>query len=128
MIIEKIEPKIIPKVWGFEEIGINDKYCGKLLHLDQGFRCSIHRHSKDETFRILSGLMYLELGEDDESMEAIILKPGDWIRIKPNLWHRFTGIKNTVFNEFSTPDTKSERKTQSEKISDFNKWKQEVLG
>ena len=126
--MEKIKPKIVSKVWGHEEIGINtDKYCGKLLYLNHGFRCSIHRHPKDETFRILSGLMFLELGEDSENMDSIILEPGDWIRINSNLWHRFSSIKDSVFAEFSTPDTESERKTQSEKILDFNAWKEEVL-
>ena len=123
-----IKPKIVPKVWGYEEIGINtDKYCGKLLHLTEGFRCSIHRHPKDETFRILSGWMYLELGEDSENMESVVLKAGDWIRIPPNFWHRFSGLKDCVFNEFSTSDTESERVSSSEQISNFNEWKKEVL-
>ncbi len=126
--VEKINPRFVAKVWGFEEIGINtEKYCGKLLHLDKGFRCSIHRHPKDETFRVLSGMMFLELGEESENMQTFILNAGDWIRIPYNYWHRFSGIKDTVFNEFSTPDCQSERKTQSEKIENFDEWKKEVL-
>jgi len=125
--MEKIKPKRIAKVWGHEEIGINtEKYCGKLLYLDKGYRCSIHRHSKDETFRVLSGMMLLELGEG-EKLDGQILSVGDWIRIPSNFWHRFSGIHDTVFAEFSTPDTESERKTQSEKILNFNEWKQGVL-
>jgi mannose-6-phosphate isomerase len=126
--MEKLKPKIVAKIWGHEEIGINtDKYCGKILHLDRGYRCSIHRHPKDETFRMLNGMMLLELGENFENMENSILMPGDWIRIKPNFWHRFSGLKDTEFIEFSTPDSESERKTKSEKIPNFEIWKEENL-
>lgn len=126
--MEKIKPKIVPKVWGFEEIGVSsEKYCGKLLHLKKGFRCSIHSHSKDETFRMLAGLMYLELGKDYSNMEGMILKPGDWIRIPSNFWHRFSGLKDSVFAEFSTADCESHRKTESGAIPDFVNWEKKIM-
>jgi hypothetical protein len=37
------ETKKYEKVWGNEEwVANNDKYCGKILNLNKGFRCSIH--------------------------------------------------------------------------------------
>ncbi len=45
------------KVWGREEWLVNtDKYCGKFLNVDKGYRSSIHHHrNKDETFYLLEG-------------------------------------------------------------------------
>lgn len=126
--VERIDPKIVPKVWGHEEIGINcDRYCGKILYLNEGRQCSIHRHKKDETFRILSGSMILEIGQDNDNMDNIVLRQGDWIRIPENYWHRFSGLSDCVFIEFSTPDVESQRKTQSRIVPDFVSFKKEVL-
>ena len=46
------KPEIEDKVWGFEEkiANVDGKYCGKKLHLTEGFRSSYHKHAKDETF------------------------------------------------------------------------------
>ena len=44
--------KIVPKGWGYEKWIVNtEEYCGKLLHLIKGKKCSWHYHTlKDETF------------------------------------------------------------------------------
>lgn len=110
--------KIVPKVWGEEHWVVNsDKYCGKKLVLKKGYRCSIHHHKiKDETFYIIKGRVLMELGENCE--EKKIMKPGDSIHIKPNLWHRFTGLEDSEIIEFSTKhmEEDSYRKTQSGKV------------
>lgn len=109
--------KNVNKVWGSEEWIVNtDKYCGKLLKLNKGFRCSMHHHkNKDETFYLLSGKVLLELNDG-----SIVLNEGESQRILPDEKHRFTGLKDSVIIEFSThhEDEDSYRDSNSEKISD----------
>jgi quercetin dioxygenase-like cupin family protein len=127
--IEKIKPETIDKEWGYEEIGVStDKYCGKRLHLDKGSRCSLHRHSKDETFYVESGQFYLELEDDNGNICGDILCKEDWVRISPNRWHRFSGLETSVIVEFSTPDTESERDENnlSGKIPNFKEWADKI--
>ena len=91
------------KVWGHEEwIVNNDKYCGKKLVLNQGFRCSMHKHNiKDETFYILSGNVLMESEYNGKSAQRV-MTAGDVIHIKVGMWHRFSGIVKSEIMEFST--------------------------
>jgi mannose-6-phosphate isomerase-like protein (cupin superfamily) len=128
--METRKPKYEKKAWGKEEhIVNNEKYCGKKLHLKEGFRCSIHAHPKEETFYIEKGLVFMELENEDGNgqMESLILKRKDIVHILPNKYHRFSGLKKSVIIEFSTPDTESTRKTQSGAIPDFENWKSSLL-
>jgi mannose-6-phosphate isomerase-like protein (cupin superfamily) len=111
------------KVWGEEHEIVNcDLYCGKELVLKKQFRCSIHKHFvKDETFFLLKGLIFLEIKRDEDSqIEEFLLIPGDVFRLNPGVYHRFTGLKNSKFIEFSTKhsDDDSYRLTESEKMKD----------
>ena len=122
------KPEIIEKVWGYEEIMVrNDKYCGKRLHLNEGYESSNHRHPKSETFYIESGLVYLELENSRGKIETAFLEPKDIIDIGFNQWHKFSGLENSIIIETSTPDVESERRTQSRQIPNFEKWKQAKL-
>ena len=121
--MEITQPLAVKKVWGREEIIVNnEKYCGKILVLNRGYRCSIHRHPKDETFYVQSGEVYLELENNQGNMESAILLPNSVVHISPGRWHRFSGLENSVIFEFSTPDTESERSVPSEAIPDFENW------
>ncbi len=108
--------KKVDKVWGSEEwIANTDKYCGKILNLNKGFRCSLHYHkNKDETFYILEGSVLMEFDGEKK-----IMVKGDTQRIMPGQKHRFTGLKNSKIIEFSThhEDSDSYRETQSEKVN-----------
>jgi len=96
--MEKQNIKKVEKVWGSEEWIVNRDYCGKLLNLKKGFRCSYHYHkNKDETFYVLKGKILLELDGEKE-----ILNPGDTILVKPGQKHRFTGLEDSTIIEFST--------------------------
>ena len=55
--------KTVKKVWGQEEWVVNnDKYCGKILTVKKGFRCSLHYHKKKhETFYVLEGNLLMEV-------------------------------------------------------------------
>jgi len=129
--MELRKPTIVDKVWGREDHIANFKdkgYCGKLLVLKEGHRCSIHRHGKDETFYVLKGRVFMELEGDNGEMEYRILVPGNVLDIFDKKWHRFSGLEDSVIVEFSTPDEESERKVDSGKIPDFENWKKEIEG
>ena len=106
--------KIVPKEWGEERWIVNRDYCGKLLILKQGFRCSLHYHKiKDETFYINKGKVLMECAG-----QTLIMKPGDALLIEPNMKHRFTGLEDSEILEFSThhEDSDSYRDEVSGKI------------
>ncbi|MEM7819781.1 MAG: cupin domain-containing protein [Candidatus Aenigmatarchaeota archaeon] len=93
------KPEIHDKIWG-NEIWIvnNEKYCGKILELREGYRSSMHYHKeKDETFYILYGRVLIEAYDG-----MAVLERGDSIRILPETLHRFTGLKNSLILEIST--------------------------
>ena len=96
-------PIYVDKVWGSEVWMANtDLYCGKLLHLKKGKRCSIHYHkNKDETFYLYSGRILMELWKDNKFEERIMGK-GEALRINPNTKHRFSGLEDSLIIEIST--------------------------
>jgi mannose-6-phosphate isomerase-like protein (cupin superfamily) len=106
--------KIVPKEWGEERWIVNRDYCGKLLILRKGFRCSLHYHKlKDETFYINKGKVLMECGG-----QTLVMGPGDALLIEPNTKHRFTGLEDSEILEFSThhEDSDSYRDEVSGKI------------
>ena len=109
------KPEIHKKVWGSEEwIANTPNYCGKILRLNKGYRCSIHYHkNKDETFYILRGRVLMEINGRE-----IVMRKGDTQEINPLTRHRFTGLEKSVIIEVSThhEEKDSYRKTLSEKI------------
>jgi mannose-6-phosphate isomerase-like protein (cupin superfamily) len=98
------------KGWGYELWIHNDeKYCGKLLHFNNGKKCSFHYHIKKyETFYINSGSFRCKfIPINDLSNECnykdIILSKGDFYEIPPNLVHEMEAIDgNAEIIEFST--------------------------
>lgn len=95
--------KKVSKVWG-EEIWManTNLYCGKLLNLKQGKRCSAHYHkNKDETFYVLKGRILMELWEK-EGFKENIMGEGGCVRINPEIKHRFSGLEDSVIIEIST--------------------------
>lgn len=109
--------KKVKKLWGSEEwLANTDKYCGKILRLLPGFSCSYHFHkNKDETFYVLSGLIYLNL-EGNE----MILKKGQSQRILQGQKHKFASLKGkSKIIEISThhEDSDSYREIESQAIN-----------
>jgi mannose-6-phosphate isomerase-like protein (cupin superfamily) len=80
----------IEKVWGFEEVWVNEpEYCFKILALKPGFTSSLHYHlKKKETFLVLKGYCYLEVWRGDQ-IETHKLVSEDKITILPGQPHRF---------------------------------------
>ena len=111
--------KEVGKVWGKEIWVVNREYCGKILKLKKGFRCSIHYHrKKDETFYILTGKVLVEVVQDFGADKEHIMLPGSIIHIAPFVSHRFTGLEDSEIIEFSThhEDSDSYRLTESGKV------------
>lgn len=98
--MELRQGKIVKKVWGNEAWIVNrPDYCGKMLFVKKGYRCSKHYHvKKAETFFILKGKVLFEYGNSDKQ----ILQPGDIIDIPRQKLHRFTGLEDSQIVEFST--------------------------
>lgn len=96
----------VDKPWGHEiRWAINDKYLGKILHINQGCRLSKQYHEvKDETIYVLEGVLLLELG--DKETETKMLGEGDRHRITPGTVHRFKAPTYTSVKliEVSTPE------------------------
>jgi mannose-6-phosphate isomerase-like protein (cupin superfamily) len=99
-------PRHVPKPWGHETIWAHtDRYVGKILHVRAGESLSLQYHQKkEETIRILSGLLRLEVGREGESLRAVELRPGDGWHIVPGLRHRMTALEDTDVLEVSTPE------------------------
>jgi D-glycero-beta-D-manno-heptose 1-phosphate adenylyltransferase len=112
---------ITPKVWGHETEVVNDVYCGKILHLKEQYRCSIHKHAvKDEVIMVWQGCVMFEVGSDPDNMTKQFFQDGDKVRLTPGTWHRFTGLRDSVLIEWSThhQDSDSIRHAESGKVGD----------
>jgi quercetin dioxygenase-like cupin family protein len=101
-----VDIKFVPKGWGFEKwIVNNEKYCGKLLYLVKGKKCSWHYHKlKDEVFYVQSGKILLKYSDSEnlEKANSIILEKGDNFHIYIGLKHQMLALEDTELFEFST--------------------------
>ena len=97
---------IHPKRWGYEKWIVNkEEYCGKLLHMIKGKKCSWHYHTlKDETFYLQEGKILLKYSDEDdiEKAKEIVLNRGDKFHIYRGLRHQMFALEDTDLFEFST--------------------------
>ncbi len=107
------------KVWGHEICLTNNQhYCAKLLVLDVGMQCSLHRHAeKHETFFVLQGTVGIKWGTDLNNLKIEHKSVGDPLPIYPGTWHRFWQIspEQAIMLEVSThhSDEDVERASES---------------
>jgi mannose-6-phosphate isomerase-like protein (cupin superfamily) len=96
----------VEKPWGHEEIWAEtDRYVGKILAIRKGQRLSLQYHEvKDETLRVLSGKLGLELENDQGELEMLELEPGASRRVLAGRKHRFSAIEDCELIEVSTPE------------------------
>lgn len=106
LLTKKQSLKIVLKGWGHEIWIVNkEEYCGKLLFIKDGKKCSWHYHKvKDETFYLQSGKILLKYSESDDrdSSSEIILSPGDTFYIPTGLRHQMLALEDSELFEFST--------------------------
>jgi mannose-6-phosphate isomerase len=58
---------------------------------------------KDETIRLLSGAMSMDL-ETEGTKSRVSLKPGDCLHIVPDMKHRMIAVEDCDVLEVSTPE------------------------
>jgi mannose-6-phosphate isomerase len=97
--------EIVQKPWGYELIWAHThKYVGKVLHINKGESLSYQYHVvKDETIRLLSGAMNMDL-ETDGAKSTISLNIGDCLHITPGMKHRMIAVEDCDVLEVSTPE------------------------
>jgi mannose-6-phosphate isomerase len=95
----------IDKPWGYELIWAHTtRYVGKILHIKKGESLSYQYHRvKDETVRLLSGILEMDL-ETDGIKSNIRLNPGDCLHITPGMKHRMVAVEECDVLEVSTPE------------------------
>lgn len=95
----------VDKPWGHEEIWAQtDQYVGKVLFIKQGHRLSLQHHEvKEETVRVASGTMELELQGESGALKTHTLNPGDSRHIPPGCRHRMFAVTDVQVYEVSTP-------------------------
>lgn len=77
---------------------VNRDYCKKIVVVFPGQRHPMHFHKrKEETFQVLCGELYLDLGDGDR-----IYRPGDLILIRREHRHAFRSETGACFEEVST--------------------------
>lgn len=96
---------IVEKPWGYEIIWAHtDRYVGKILHIRKGECLSYQYHRvKDETIRVLSGVLELDLERDGER-EKLRLAPDESLHIVPRMKHRMIAVEDCDVLEVSTPE------------------------
>jgi quercetin dioxygenase-like cupin family protein len=98
--------KHVDKGWGHEKWIVNKpEYCGKLLFLRKGKRCSWHHHKlKDEVFYIQSGKIMLFYSDTNDitTADQKILNPGDGFHVYIGLRHQMVALEDSEVFEFST--------------------------
>jgi quercetin dioxygenase-like cupin family protein len=97
--------KIVEKPWGHEIIWAHtDRYVGKILHIQKGECLSYQYHAvKDETIRVLSGVLEMDVERDGER-EKLRLAPGESLHIVPRMKHRMIAVEDCDVLEVSTPE------------------------
>lgn len=99
------KPKRDEKPWGYELWwACNERYVGKLLHINAGHKLSLQYHErKDETIHLWSGELALVLDEGN-GLEEHRMKPGESYRVRPFTKHRMIAITACDILEASTPE------------------------
>jgi len=96
----------VNKPWGYEIIWAKtDRYVGKILHIEAGHALSLQYHKvKEETIRLSSGKLVLEVQEEGTERRTIELLPGDSFHIRPGTIHRMIAEETCDVLEVSTPE------------------------
>lgn len=91
--------------WGYE-LWIENcvEYCGKLLFIAAGKRCSLHFHmQKKETMYLASGRVLISMIDPDDGQRyPVTLDPGDSVLIMPGQVHQIHALEDSFLYEFST--------------------------
>ncbi|KKP39197.1 MAG: cupin [Candidatus Peregrinibacteria bacterium GW2011_GWF2_33_10] len=98
--------QIKEKPWGSEIwFAHTNKYAGKILKIKKKHRLSLQYHKiKCETQYVLKGQVKLTVGDNQQSLQELILTPGDKIDLLPKTIHRLEALEDSEIFEVSTPE------------------------
>lgn len=98
--------RIVPKGWGREVWIANSRhYCGKILEIRQGKRCSLHYHKlKTESFYLRVGRLAVRVKQsaEDAVIDEFILEAGQCMDVPVGLVHQMEALEDSELYEFST--------------------------
>ena len=98
--------QIVPKGWGREVwIANGGDYCGMILEIRKGERCSLHFHKlKTESFYLRSGRLKLRIMESADSgvVEEFVLDAGQCMDVPSGMVHQMEALEDAELYEFST--------------------------
>ena len=95
----------VDKPWGHEEIWAETgDYVGKVLVIRAGHRLSLQHHQvKEETIRLSSGRLKMELENDQGELVGWVMEAGESVHISPGRRHRMEAVEDCEVYEVSTP-------------------------
>ena len=96
---------VVAKGWGREVwIANGELYCGKILEINKGKRCSFHYHKlKTVSFYLRAGRLPGQSERVDTSdIQEFVLIPGECMDIHPGLVHQMEALEDSELYEFST--------------------------
>jgi mannose-6-phosphate isomerase-like protein (cupin superfamily) len=103
---------IVPKGWGREVwIANGERYCGKILEIRKGKKCSLHFHKiKDESFYLRAGRLRLKVmpSSDATVCEEFILEAGQCMDVPVGLVHQMEALEDSELYEFSSQHFESD--------------------
>jgi mannose-6-phosphate isomerase-like protein (cupin superfamily) len=77
----------------------------KRIHVKKGFRASLQYHErKSESLYLLSGLVKIEIGDDQHALAVDEMRPGEIVDVPIGKVHRVTAVEDSVLIEVSTPE------------------------
>ena len=112
------------KIWGQTELLLrNSALEFHRIEYKAKVQCSKHKHTfKWNGFFIETGQMLVRVWYDDYGLvDETILNPGDFMQVKPGLYHQFEGIKDGIafelyWSELNPPDSDIHRETVGKRI------------
>ena len=73
--------------------------------MNKEHRCSTQYHErKRETVYVLEGLLKVYIGDDVDTLESLLLGPGEYLTLQCYKIHRMEAIEDSVYLEASTPE------------------------
>lgn len=99
-----LRARVVEKPWGHEEVfAETPNYVGKILFIREGEALSLQYHEvKEETLRVLDGVLELVVGIDVDHLKAHRLEDGAVFHVAPGTLHRMIAIADCRLLEVST--------------------------
>jgi mannose-6-phosphate isomerase-like protein (cupin superfamily) len=103
---------IVPKGWGREVwIANGERYCGKILEIRKGKKCSLHFHKiKDESFYLRAGRLLVKVmpSPAETLSEEFIIEAGQCMDVPVGLVHQMEALEDSELYEFSSQHFESD--------------------